>query len=412
MRITVFPMLLTALTLWVTPAAALGAEHREADAVAASRPHRDQDDHEHGVADEPGRAEETGGDGAEHDHGDKHEEGQEVHLSREQLETLGIETQRLVLHPIGETINAPGEVRLNAYATSQVTPRIAAQVLARHARLGETLSEGQPLVTLSSVEMAQAQGELVVAEREWQRVRGLGEKVVSERRYLEARVARQQARARVIAYGMQPTQVDALLRGGTEKAEGGFQLLAPQAGTVILDDFLIGELVEPGRVLFKITDERLRWVEARLPPQDTARVSIGDAAHVRDGDTWLEGRVVQIHHALDESTRTQAVRIELPDPGHRLHPGIFVDVAVLAGAGEPVLALPEVAVLRSPDGDWQVWVSGDEEGAFRPVEVELVRTAAELAVIRGLPEGTEVVTRGAFFLQSELAKSGFDIHQH
>ncbi len=108
----------------------------------------------------------------------------------------------------------------------------------------------------------------------------------------------------------------------------------------------------------------------------------------------------------------QAVRIEVPDPEHRLHPGVFVDVAVLAATGEPVLALPEAAVLRGPDGDWQVFVSGDEEGAFEPVEVERVRTAAGLTVIRGLPIGTEVVIRGAFFLQSELAKSGFDIHQH
>jgi hypothetical protein len=91
---------------------------------------------------------------------------------------------------------------------------------------------------------------------------------------------------------------------------------------------------------------------------------------------------------------------------------VFVDVSVLIGAGEPVLALPESAVLRGPDGDWLVFVAGDEPGAFAPEAVELVRSAAGLAVIRGLPAGTEVVTRGAFFLQSELAKSGFDVHQH
>ena len=34
------------------------------------------------------------------------------------------------------------------------------------------------------------------------------------------------------------------------------------------------------------------------------------------------------------------------------------------------------------------------------------------AVIEGVVPGTRVVTRGAFFLQSELAKSGFDIHAH
>ena len=413
MRVAVFPMLLAVLTLCVKPAlAALGAEHREADIVATSQSHREEGDHDHGPTDELGHAEETGEHGEEQAQGDEHEEGQEIHLTPEQRQTLGIETRHLTPQPLGDELNAPGEVRLNAYATAQVTPRIAAQVLARHARLGEAVTEGQPLVTLSSVEMAQAQGELLMTDREWQRVRRLGKKVVSERRYLEARVARQQARSEVIAYGMQPSQVDALLRGGSEKADGSFQLLASQAGTIVQDDFILGELVEPGRVLFEITDEHLRWVEARLPPQDAARVSINDPVRVRYDDTWLEGRVIQIHHALDEATRTQAVRIEVPDPKHRLHPGVFVDVSVLAGTEEAVLALPEAAVLRSSDGDWQVFVAGDEDGAFEPKEVELVRTTAGLAVIRGLPEGTEVVTRGAFFLQSELAKSGFDIHNH
>lgn len=362
----------------------------------------------------------------EHRHGeghDQHTEGaeesghadtegtREIHLNREQREVLSIRTVRLALQPLGDALAAPGEVRLNTYATAQVTPRIAAQVLARHARLGETVSKGQPLVTLSSVEVAQAQGEVLMAEREWQRVRSLGEKVVSARRFLEVRVARQQARARVQAFGMQPAQVKALLRD-TAQADGSFQLLALRSGTVIRDDFILGEFVEPGRVLFEITDEHVRWVAAQMAPQDAARVAIGGPARIRYGETWLDGRVIQIHHALDQATRTQAVRIEVPDPGHKLHPGVFVDVRVRVGGGEPALTLPEAAVLRSPDGDWQVFVAGEEAGRFTPREVELVHTAGGMAVIRGLPVGTEVVTRGAFFLQSELAKSGFHVHQH
>ncbi|MEA2094447.1 MAG: efflux RND transporter periplasmic adaptor subunit, partial [Pseudomonadota bacterium] len=64
-----------------------------------------------------------------------------------------------------------------------------------------------------------------------------------------------------------------------------------------------------------------------------------------------------------------------------------------------------------PDGDWQVFVEHDP-GEFEPREVEVIRTTAELTVIGGLEPGTRVVTRGAFFLQSELAKSGFEIHNH
>jgi multidrug efflux pump subunit AcrA (membrane-fusion protein) len=73
--------------------------------------------------------------------------------------------------------------------------------------------------------------------------------------------------------------------------------------------------------------------------------------------------------------------------------------------------VPETAVLRSHDGDWQVFVAEGND-AFKPFEVELLRTAGGVAVIEGIPAGTRVVTRGAFFLQSELAKGGFDPHNH
>lgn len=148
-----------------------------------------------------------------------------------------------------------------------------------------------------------------------------------------------------------------------------------------------------------------------MPPEEAAQISVGDKARIAYGDVWLDGRVTQIHHLLDETTRTQAVRIEVPDPGHRLHPGVFVDVIVLGGEGEPVLALPEAAVVRGHDGDWQVFVAASED-AFRPTEVALLRTTGGMAVIEGVPAGTPVVTRGAFFLQSELAKGGFDPHNH
>ena len=336
-----------------------------------------------------------------------------VELTPEQRRTLGLATESLTARPIGDGLRAPGEVRLNAYATAQVTPRIAAQVVARHARLGDSVVPGQTLVTLSSVDLAEAQGDLVVAELEWERLDKIKDKFVSDKEYLQASVARQKARSRVLAFGMTQPQIAALLANAAGRADGTFELLAPQAGTLIQDDFILGEQVQPGRLLFEITDESVRWVEAQVAPEDAARVAVGDRARVAFGnDTiWLDGQVIQIHHRLDETTRTQAVRIEVPDPEHRLHPGVFVDIEVLVGASAPVLAIPETAVLRSPDGDWQVFVAEGED-TFKPVEIELVRTVGGLAVIEGLAAGTQVVTQGAFFLQSELAKGGFDPHGH
>jgi len=345
------------------------------------------------------------------------EKGQEGHeneiaLTLDQRQAAGIRVEPLVMYSLAGEISAPGEVKLNAYLTRRVTPRITAQVVQRHARLGDHVEQGQVLVTLSSVEMAEAQGTLQVAEREWQRVRQLGRETVSDRRYTEARVAREQARATVGAYGMTPGQIDALLADeNSARADGTFQLLAQLVGTVIRDAFIEGEFVEPGRVLFDISDETRVWVEASLTPGEAPGIKPGTVARVSVGDDWLAGRVIQIHHALNETTRTLAVRIEVPNPDERLHPGLFVDTRIQAGRSVEVLAVPTEAVLRSPDGDWVIFVE-DEPDRFKPAEVKVKRTLKGLAVIEGLPAGTRVVTQGAFFVQSELAKSGFEVHNH
>lgn len=346
---------------------------------------------------------------AEHDHDDH---GNEVVLTADQRKSADIKVETLGLRPLAGEIAAPGEVRLNAYLTRQVTPRITAQVVQRLARLGDQTQQGQPLVTLSSVDMAEAQGALQMAEREWQRVRKLGRETVSGRRYTEARVVRDQARARAIAYGMTTEQIDALLKGEEGAgADGTFQLVAPRAGTVIQDAFIEGEFVEPGRVLFEISDETRVWVEASLMPEEAIGIEKGSPARVRLGGEWLTGMVIQNHHAVNKTTRTLAVRIEVPNPDERLHPGLFVDTRIEAGRPVEVLALPQEAVLRSSDGDWMIFVE-DEPNRYRPVEVEVTRTVQGLAVIEGIPAGTRVVTQGAFFIQSELAKSGFKVHNH
>ena len=129
------------------------------------------------------------------------------------------------------------------------------------------------------------------------------------------------------------------------------------------------------------------------------------------GDRQVEGRVTQVHHALDENTRTLSVRIEVPNLDDLLHPGLFVEARIEGRSSERAIAVPNDALLRSPDGDWQVFVE-HEHGEFEPHEVDVIRTTSGFTVIGGVEPGTRVVTKGAFFLQSELAKSGFDIHNH
>lgn len=364
-----------------------------------------------GPAHEEAGHEESGHEEAGKEHGE-HDEEAAAELSEAQIRMVGIEVIQVKPAAVADIVIAPGEVNLNAYKSTYVTPRIEAQIIERKAKLGELVTKGQPLVTLSSVDMAEAQGALLVADREWRRVKKLGREVVSERRHIEAQVARQQAWGKVLAYGMTEEQTTRLLQQGkASSATGSFALLSPQDGTIISDDFIVGELAEPGRLLFSITDESTLWVDARLTPEQAGLVAVGQAATIKTGELVLPGKVIQAKHALDESTRTLSVRIEVGNLDDRLHPGLFVTAEIQGNQQEMAIAVPVSAVLRSPDGDWQVYVE-EKPGRYEPKEVEVVRTVGDRMVVTGLTDGERIVSKGAFFIQSEIAKSVFEIHNH
>lgn len=333
-------------------------------------------------------------------------EGTAIELSAEEQRAAGIVIGTVAPRALNETLRIPGEVVINAYRSVLVTPRITAQVVARHAKLGDEVEFGHPLVALSSVEMAEAQGALIVANREWQRVKSLGRQAVSEQRYTEVHVAQQQALAKVLTYGMTMAQAEELMQSGdASKATGTFDLLAPQAGTVLQDDFIVGELIEPGRILFNISDESVMWVEAHMVLTASPKIGIGSNVRVSaDGINWFQGKVIQRHHHLDEKIRTQGLRIEVPNTDHHLHSGQFVEVEVVTGTRAAVLAVPNAALIMVK-GAPNVFKFEDGH-EFHAEAVEVGATVGEWTVVHsGLIAGDEIAVAGVFHLKSLMLKS-------
>ncbi len=397
-------LIATLLALVLTPAwAEEDHDHEHTDETAAEQA---QQRERHGGEDHGNEdhGDEDHEEGHGHEEGEGHEEGV-IRMNEAERAEQGIEVGRAERRPLEGTVLAPAEVVVDAYRSAKVSPRIPGQITARHARLGDKVKRGQRLVTLSSVEMARAQGDLLVADREWQRVRKLGKQVVSERRWVEAQVARQLALARVRAYGMTEVQIQALLRqGDVSRATGDFDLTAPLDGTVIRDDFVLGELAEPGRVMFEISDEDVLWVQAQLNPVDAARIPTGAHARIRVGeDRWIDGRVVQRHHRLQEATRTQILRIEVDNRDDHLHPGQFVEAVIETESSRPVVAVPKRAVVLMQGAYVVFVVEGDE---IRPQPVETGVSRGGWTEIRaGLHAGEPIVARGAYYLKALLLKS-------
>ena len=335
---------------------------------------------------------------------EEEEEAVELVFTVDEREEFGIEIATIGERTMYPEVTAPGEVMLNAYATSQIASRIEAQVVARHARMGESVDAGAPLVTLSSVDMADAVGDLLMNDREWRRVKNLGRDVVSESRYVEAEVARQRAYAKALAYGMPRQELERLLEvADVSAATGEYTLYALQSGVVIRDSFVLGEVVNAGRLLMELSDLTSLWVEARVAPELASAIAIGDQVRVTADDyRWVSGTVVQRAPHLDETTRTLDIRIEVQESAF-LHPGQFVNIAVRTGEGIPILAVPDEAIMLIQGTPMVFELEGNE---FEPQPVETgLRADGYTAITTGLDIDDIVAIAGAFQLKSLLLKS-------
>jgi len=315
------------------------------------------------------------------------------------LRAAGIRLEVLKTGVAGERLRAPGEVLDSAYGTTLITPRVEALVVRRHARLGDDVRVGAPLATLASVEISDAQADLRIAEQEWRRVSALGPEAVPGRRIAEARVAVDRARAKAKAYGLPGTA-----SGGVD---GTFTLSAPHAGRITADDFVVGERIEPGRALFRLVDESVVWVDATLPAGRAPQIVAGGTATVVADGERIAGKVMRAAHRTSETTRNALVRIEVPNPGDRLHGGDFVDVYLDAAPdadGVASLAVPTAALVQL-DRDTVVF-RRDGDATLTAVPVRTGPTIGDATTIaEGLAAGDAVVVEGAFALKARLLKA-------
>lgn len=336
-------------------------------------------------------------------------EDESVMISVEQMDNAGIRVASLnpAIHQY--RIYAPGDIKANDYTSYLVSPRVDSIILRRYVALGEHVEVGESLVTLFSETVAEAQANFLVARSEWRRVDQLGLQAVGEARFISAQTNFDVANGRLRAFGLNENEISALSEDMNTLGE--YTLRAEINGAVLSDDFRQGQWAEAGQPLIELADEQSLWVEARIAPSLQLNLPAGTEVEVRVEGNIYTAIASQEAHNIDPITRTRVIRLLVDNEGDQLHPGQFADVYFSFPTTTPVMAVPETALIRGVDGDWVVFVE-HEPGEFEAQEVDLGRPLSGLQEIVGISAGTRVVMEGAFFISSEAAKSGFDIHNH
>lgn len=173
----------------------------------------------------------------------------------------------------------------------------------------------------------------------------------------------------------------------------------------VIDNLNIREglFIKPGTRIMSIGDLDTIWVEVELFERQLPFVSVGQQAKLTLGylptKTWT-GMVDYIYPILNPKNRTAKIRLEFENPDHQLKPNMFADVSLHSETNMNVLQVPREAVIRTENSDRVVLALGN--GQFKSVNVTLGRVASEaVEIVDGLVEGDKVVVSGQFLIDSE-----------
>jgi len=289
---------------------------------------------------------------------------------------------------LSATLRAPATVVLNERDVAVVQARAGGYVERVYARApGDVIAAGAPLADILVPEWSALQIELEAV------------KDAGDVRLVAA------VRHRMKLAGMPDALVDEVERTG--RAQPVVTIRAPLGGVIQEIGVRVGMNVQAGTTLARINALSPIWVEAAVPAAQAGAVTPGQRATVAfEGlaQAPRSGTITAILPEINRESRTLRVRVELPNPGGALRPGMFGSLQLETGRAE-ALTVPAEAVIRTAAGA-RVIVA-DADGRLRPVAIALGGEAGDrVEVTSGLAEGDRVVASGQFLIDSEANLAG------
>jgi cobalt-zinc-cadmium efflux system membrane fusion protein len=251
---------------------------------------------------------------------------------------------------------------------------------------------------------------LAAHQRQVERNRRLAEIGASPQKDYEFSLAEQQGLEETIR-GQESTiaAISARLRRfGINEADGSTTsataIRAPFAGVIIHMDAAPGEVVDAGAELFSLADLSTVYVQAQVYEKDLGSVRVGQSASIATDSysgQFFPGRVVSISDLIDPQTRTAAVRCQVANPDARLKLDMLAMVQFPTSAKRVSLSVSADAVQAIDNKPVVFAQTSPTHFEVRPVETG-VTSEGQTEIVRGLKEGEQVVSRGAFAVKSVL----------
>jgi cobalt-zinc-cadmium efflux system membrane fusion protein len=301
---------------------------------------------------------------------------------------------------------APSELIANGVVLPDIARTVPVITLASgrvvdiRARLGDTVQKDQVLLRVRSDDVAggfdayrKAVSDELLARKQLDRTKDLFEHGAMAQQDLEvAQDTEDDAKTTLET----ATEHLRLLGNDPDKPNGIVDILAPISGVITDQEVTNAASVQAysSPNPFTISDLTTVWIVCDVFENDLANVRLGEPADIKltaYPGRVIKGKISNIGSILDPNIRTAKVRIEVPNPGQMMRPGMFAAATLFSNEKHTFTSVPASAILHLHDRDW---VFNPTQGKFRRTEVT---SGAQLPnqmqeILSGLRPGQQVVS--------------------
>lgn len=201
---------------------------------------------------------------------------------------------------------------------------------------------------------------------------------------------------------------------GVEQTEAKIQqktIVAPFSGKIGIRTIDLGQYVSAGTAMVTLQTLDPLYVQFNLPEQYLTELYLQQPVKVNvnlAGGKSIMGTINAINSKVDQTTRNILVQATIPNKDSQLYPGMFALVNVMQREQKNVITLPQTAISYSLHGDsvFIIKTEGKQKKgkpllkAYRQYVTVGERRDAEVAILKGIQAGDQVVTSGQLKLQN------------
>lgn len=339
-----------------------------------------------------------------------------VNLAPEALRALDVTVEEVTSGSLDTRLAAPATVVAPWNAHAFVVPRLGGRVASLLVKPGQLVAEGQPVVEIESLELADLLRELLdartaveLATRNLAGLAASAERGSTPRADVREAAALQRqrvdaldlARSRLLGSGILADDIDRLLRGETS-ALRTLTIRSPIAGRVDHLDVTAGQVIEPATIIMEVIDSSRVWLRINVLEKDLHRIRPAQTVNVQiAGDPPRRSRIAVVGHYLDPHTRQADVWADLDNAEGRHRPGMTGNVEIVIPAARTGLLLPARALIAEGAERFVLVEVGPGQFRRQNVVVESIRQdQIQVAPDTGLFPGDRVVVAGSHELAS------------